>query len=199
MKKGREVLVTGGVGFIGSHCVVDLLQAEEDYEIILVDNLFNSQKKTIDAIEEITKRKIKKFYQVDLRNFEEVGRVFSENSIEAIVHFAALKAVGESVRNPIKYYQNNVAGTLNLLEHAQNYNVKKFIFSSSATVYGIPKQLPLTEDFPTEAVSPYGSTKLIVENVLRDMCRVNKNFNVILLRYFNPIGAHPRYLNYYID
>jgi len=186
----KEILVTGGVGFIGSHCVVELLQVDE-YEIIVVDNLFNSNLKTLENVEKITNKKVKKFYQIDLRDMTELSKVFEENNIEAIIHFAALKAVGESVQKPLLYYQNNLVGTLNLLELAQLHHITKFIFSSSATVYGIPKHLPLTELSPTEAISPYGSTKLMVEKIIHDLCRSNPSFHAILLRYFNPVGAHP--------
>ena len=182
-----SVLVTGGTGFIGSHTVVELLENNED--IVIVDNFLNSKPEVIDSIKEITKKDFK-FYEVDILNENELEKVFKENYIESVIHFAGLKAVGESVAEPIKYYHNNITGTLVLLKLMKKYNCKKIIFSSSATVYGIPKEVPIREDFALSAMNPYGSTKLMIEQILQDVCVSDKDFCAILLRYFNPIGAH---------
>ena len=182
-----SVLVTGGTGFIGSHTVVELLENNED--IVIVDNFLNSKPEVIDSIKEITKKDFK-FYEVDILNENELEKVFKENYIESVIHFAGLKAVGESVAEPIKYYHNNITGTLVLLKKMKKYNCKKIIFSSSATVYGIPKEVPIREDFALSAMNPYGSTKLMIEQILQDVCVSDKDFCAILLRYFNPIGAH---------
>ena len=182
-----SVLVTGGAGFIGSHTVVELLENNED--IVIVDNFLNSKPEVIDSIKEITKKDFK-FYEVDILNENELEKVFKENYIESVIHFAGLKAVGESVAEPIKYYHNNITGTLVLLKLMKKYNCKKIIFSSSATVYGIPKEVPIREDFALSAMNPYGSTKLMIEQILQDVCVSDKDFCAILLRYFNPIGAH---------
>lgn len=183
-----SVLVTGGMGFIGSHTVVELLNSGED--VIIVDNLSNSKKETLDAIKKIT-NKVPKFYNVDIRNKESLDNVFKENKdINAVIHFAALKAVGESVEKPIEYYDNNIWGTIALLDVMRNNNVKKIIFSSSATVYGSPKTVPIKEDFPKSATNPYGQTKVMVEQILSDVYTSDNEWSIILLRYFNPIGAH---------
>lgn len=183
-----SVLVTGGMGFIGSHTVVELLNSGED--VIIVDNLSNSKKETLDAIKKIT-NKVPKFYNVDIRNKESLDNVFKENKdINAVIHFAALKAVGESVEKPIEYYDNNILGTIALLDVMRNNNVKKIIFSSSATVYGSPKTVPIKEDFPKSATNPYGQTKVMVEQILSDVYTSDNEWSIILLRYFNPIGAH---------
>lgn len=182
-----SILVTGGAGFIGSHTVVELLEKNED--IIIVDNFINSKPEVLDKIKEITKKDFK-FYEVDLLDGEKLENVFKENKIEAVIHFAGLKAVGESVEKPIEYYHNNITGTLILLKLMKKYNCKKIIFSSSATVYGIPKEVPIKEDFPLATTNPYGSTKLMIEQILNDVCVSDKDFCAILLRYFNPIGAH---------
>ncbi len=183
-----SVLVTGGMGFIGSHTVVELLNSGED--VIIVDNLSNSKKETLDAIKKIT-NKVPKFYNVDIRNKELLDNVFKENKdINAVIHFAALKAVGESVEKPIEYYDNNIWGTIALLDVMRNNNVKKIIFSSSATVYGSPKTVPIKEDFPKSATNPYGQTKVMVEQILSDVYTSDNEWSIILLRYFNPIGAH---------
>ena len=182
-----SVLVTGGAGFIGSHTVVELLENNED--IVIVDNFLNSKPEVLDSIKEITKKDFK-FYEVDILNENELEKVFKENYIESVIHFAGLKAVGESVAEPIKYYHNNITGTLVLLKLMKKYNCKKIIFSSSATVYGIPKEVPIREDFALSAMNPYGSTKLMIEQILQDVCVSDKDFCAILLRYFNPIGAH---------
>ena len=182
-----SILVTGGAGFIGSHTVVELLEENED--IIIVDNFINSKPDVLDKIKEITKKDFK-FYEVDMLNEEKMEEIFKENNIEAVIHFAGLKAVGESVEKPIEYYHNNITGTLVLLKLMKKYNCKKIIFSSSATVYGTPKEVPIKEDFPLSTTNPYGTTKLMIEQILRDVCVADKEFCAILLRYFNPIGAH---------
>ena len=182
-----SILVTGGAGFIGSHTVVELLEKGED--IVIVDNFVNSKPEVLEKIKKITEKDFK-FYVVDLLDEENLEKVFIENKIEAVIHFAGLKAVGESVEKPIEYYHNNITGTLILLELMKKYNCKKIIFSSSATVYGTPKTVPIKEDFPLSTTNPYGSTKLMIEQILKDVCIADKEFCAILLRYFNPIGAH---------
>lgn len=181
------VLVTGGVGYIGSHTTVELIQ--EDKDVIIVDNLSNSNIVVLDRIEEITGVK-PKFYELDVQNREKLEIVFKENDIDSVIHFAASKAVGESVEKPLEYYSNNIKNTLVLLETMRKYNVKNFVFSSSATVYGDPHKCPILEDFPLSATNPYGQTKLMIENILRDICKADKSLNVAILRYFNPVGAH---------
>ena len=182
-----SVLITGGAGFIGSHTVVELLEKNED--IIIVDNFINSKPETLDKVRTISNKDFK-FYEVDLLDEENLEKVFKENNIEAVIHFAGLKAVGESVEKPVEYYHNNITGTLVLLKLMKKYNCKKIIFSSSATVYGLPKEVPIKEDFPLSTTNPYGSTKLMIEQILKDVCISDKEFCAILLRYFNPIGAH---------
>lgn len=182
-----SILVTGGAGFIGSHTVVELLEKGEN--IVIVDNFVNSKPEVLEKIKKITEKDFK-FYEVDLLDKENLEKVFIENKIEAVIHFAGLKAVGESVEKPIEYYHNNITGTLILLELMKKYNCKKIIFSSSATVYGTPKTVPIKEDFPLSTTNPYGSTKLMIEQILKDVCIADKEFCAILLRYFNPIGAH---------
>ena len=181
------ILVTGGAGFIGSHTVVELLEKGE--EIVIVDNFSNSSPKVLDKINEITNKNFK-FYEVDLLDEEKLEKVFIENNIESVIHFAGLKAVGESVEKPIEYYRNNITGTLVLLKLMRKYNCKKIVFSSSATVYGNPKSLPIKEDFPLSTTNPYGSTKLMIEQILQDVAFADNSFSVAILRYFNPIGAH---------
>ncbi|NLP51885.1 UDP-glucose 4-epimerase GalE [Bacillus sp. RO1] len=181
------ILVTGGAGYIGSHVCVELLNA--GHEIIVVDNLANSRKETLDRVRELTGKHFS-FYMVDILNMRDMERVFNSHNIEAIIHLAGLKAVGESVQPPLLYYQNNVAGTINLCKLMEYYGVNNLVFSSSATVYGMPEQLPLTELSPLNATNPYGRTKLIIEEMLRDFSYSNKNLSISLLRYFNPIGAH---------
>ena len=183
-----SVLVTGGAGYIGSHTVVELLNRGE--EIIIVDNFSNSKPEMLDKIKKITGKDFK-FYEVDLLNKEKLDKVFVENpNIESVIHFAGLKAVGESVAKPIEYYHNNVTGTLILLDVMKKYNCKKIVFSSSATVYGDPATVPIKEDFPLSTTNPYGSTKLMIEQILRDVYISDNDWSIILLRYFNPIGAH---------
>lgn len=182
-----SVLVTGGAGYIGSHTCVEILTA--GYEIVVVDNFANSKPEVLKRIEEITGKTFK-FYEVDLLNKDQLDKVFRENAFEAVIHFAGLKAVGESVKFPLCYYRNNLMGTLILCEVMQKYGVKKLVFSSSAAVYGAPERVPITEDFPLRAVTPYGRTKLMIEEILRDIYAADNEWSIALLRYFNPIGAH---------
>ena len=182
-----SILVTGGAGYIGSHTAVELLDAGEN--IIILDNFSNSSPEVLDKIKQITKKDFK-FYKVDLLDENALDKVFEENNIDEVIHFAGLKAVGESVEKPIEYYNNNITGTLNLLKVMKKYNCKKIVFSSSATVYGNPKTLPIKEDFPLSTTNPYGATKLMIEQILQDVNVADKDFRVAILRYFNPIGAH---------
>lgn len=182
------ILVTGGAGYIGSHTCVELLN--EGYDVIVVDNLSNSSKKAIDRVEEITGKHIT-FYEVDILNHDAMERIFNAHSIDAVIHFAGLKAVGESVVKPIEYYHNNMTGTLVLCDVMRNHGVKNIIFSSSATVYGDPAIIPITEECPKGSpTNPYGWTKSMLEQVLTDIHTADPEWNVVLLRYFNPIGAH---------
>ena len=183
-----SVLVTGGAGYIGSHTVVELLNKGED--IVIVDNFSNSKPEMLDKIKQITNKDFK-FYEVDLLDRENLDKVFAENpEIDSVIHFAGLKAVGESVAKPIEYYHNNITGTLILLDVMRKHNCKKIVFSSSATVYGDPATVPIKEDFPLSTTNPYGSTKLMIEQILNDVYISDNEWSVILLRYFNPIGAH---------
>ena len=182
-----SILVTGGAGYIGSHTCVELLN--EGYEVVVIDNLCNSCKESLTRVEEITGKKVK-FNEADIRDRETLDRIFVEEDIEAVIHFAGLKAVGESVAKPLEYYFNNITGTLVLCDIMRKHNVKNMVFSSSATVYGIPKRVPMDETFPTGATNPYGRTKLMLEEILKDIYVSDNDWNIILLRYFNPIGAH---------
>ncbi len=183
-----SILITGGAGFIGSHTVVELLNA--GYKVVIVDNFVNSKKEALDSIKKITGKDFR-FYQVDLVDRDSLNKVFDENpDITSVIHFAALKAVGESVEKPIEYYQNNIEGTLVLVDVMRKHNVKKIVFSSSATVYGDPATVPIKEDFPQSATNPYGQTKIMTEQILSDIYVSDHDWTVILLRYFNPIGAH---------
>lgn len=183
-----KILVTGGAGYIGSHTCVELLN--EGYEVVILDNLYNSNKKAVDRIEEITGKTVT-FYEVDLLDKEGVKAVFDKEEIDAVIHFAGLKAVGESVVKPMEYYHNNITGTLNLCDEMRNHGVKNIIFSSSATVYGDPAQIPISEECPKGTpTNPYGWTKWMLEQILTDIHTADPEWNVILLRYFNPIGAH---------
>ena len=186
-----KVLVTGGMGYIGSHTVVELI--ENNYEVVIVDNLVNSKIDVLDKIEKITGVR-PKFYEYDLCEKELIRKIFFENKIDVVVHFAGLKAVGESCDKPILYYQNNLISTLNLLEVMKEYDCKKLVFSSSATVYGSPDKLPIKEDFPLSTTNPYGSTKLFIEYMLKDLYKSDNSWSIAILRYFNPIGAHSSYL-----
>ena len=182
-----SILVTGGTGYIGSHTCIELLKNNED--IIIVDNLSNSKKEMIEKIKQIS-RKDFKFYQVDLLDEKNMEEIFKENEIDEVMHFAGLKAVGESVKKPIEYYHNNITGTLILLKLMKKYDCKKMVFSSSASVYGIPKTVPIKEEFPLSTTNPYGTTKLMIEQILNDLYVSDNKFSIIILRYFNPIGAH---------
>ncbi|MBR2500129.1 MAG: UDP-glucose 4-epimerase GalE [Clostridia bacterium] len=181
------ILVTGGAGYIGSHTSVELL--ESGYEIVIIDNFLNSKPESLKRIKQITGKDFK-FYEVDLLDEEALDKVFCENKIEAVIHFAGLKAVGESVAKPLWYYHNNITGTLILCEVMKKHGVKKIVFSSSATVYGNPASVPIREDFPLSTTNPYGATKLMIENILRDVFVSDNEWSIALLRYFNPIGAH---------
>ena len=181
------ILVTGGCGYIGSHTVVELL--DDNRDVVIVDNFSNSSPNVLDSIKEITDKDFK-FYKIDITNEDDLEVVFKENKIDSVIHFAALKAVGESVEKPLEYYYNNLNSTLVLLKLMKKYDVKNFVFSSSATVYGSPKTLPINEDFPLSTTNPYGASKLIIENILKDICKADSSFNVAILRYFNPVGAH---------
>lgn len=183
-----HILVTGGAGYIGSHTCVQLLEA--GYEVTVIDNLANSSKESIKRVEEITGKKIN-FYEKDLLNKEDLRQIFKENKFDAAIHFAGLKAVGESVALPLKYYQTNLISTLNLCEIMSEFGVKKLVFSSSATVYGKPKSVPIKEDFPLSCTNPYGRTKLMIEEILRDLAVADGEWDIAILRYFNPVGAHP--------
>lgn len=185
----KKVLVTGGLGFIGSEAVICLI--ENGYEPVIIDNLYNSKLAVLDRIETITHVR-PSFYEVDCCKYEETKRVFEENDIDAVIHFAGYKAVGESTQKPIEYYQNNLGSALTVLQIMKEKNVKNFIFSSSATVYGVPERVPLVETDPVgSATNPYGETKIMIERILEDTAKADPSMNICLLRYFNPIGAHP--------
>lgn len=181
------ILVTGGTGYIGSHTCVELIKA--GYEVVIVDNLYNSKEVVLDRIEKITTKR-PKFYHVDILDTEGLRKVFDENKIDAVIHFAGYKAVGESCVIPLTYYRNNISGSINLYEVMNEYDVKTVVFSSSATVYGDPASVPIREDFPLSTTNPYGTTKLYNERILTDVSTSDENWSVMLLRYFNPIGAH---------
>lgn len=181
------ILVTGGAGYIGSHTCVELLNA--GYEIVVVDNLINSSAESLKRVKEVTGKDFN-FYQIDLLNREDLEGVFKQNKVEAVIHFAGLKAVGESVRLPLRYYHNNITGTLVLSEIMQEYGVKRIVFSSSATVYGMSERVPISEDFPLGATNAYGRTKLMIEEIMQDIHVSDPIWSIALLRYFNPIGAH---------
>ncbi len=182
-----SVLLTGGLGYIGSHTAVELLENNED--IIIVDNLSNCKIEVADRIKEITGKDFK-VYVADLLDREAIEKMFEENEITEVIHFAGLKAVGESCKKPLEYYTNNITGTLILLETMQKFGCKKIVFSSSATVYGSPKTVPIKEDFPLSTTNPYGTTKLFIEQILQDLVKANPDWSCVILRYFNPVGAH---------
>lgn len=182
-----QILVTGGCGFIGSHTVVELLT--RDYEVVIVDNFYNSQPDVLDKIKTITGKEFK-FYEADCCDETAMRKIFSENKIDAVIHFAGYKAVGESVAKPLMYYRNNLDSTFVLCEVMKEYGCHKIVFSSSATVYGDPASLPIQEDFPVSTTNPYGTTKMYIERILTDLAFADKELGVVLLRYFNPIGAH---------
>ncbi|MCT7944938.1 UDP-glucose 4-epimerase GalE [Shewanella septentrionalis] len=181
------ILVTGGAGYIGTHTVVELLNAGSD--VIVLDNLSNSSIEALNRVERITGKSVI-FYQGDILNKALLQKVFNDHAIDSVIHFAGLKAVGESVAKPLKYYENNVTGTLILCQVMAEFKVKNLVFSSSATVYGDPASLPITEDFPTGATNPYGQSKLMVEHILADVHNADPSWNIARLRYFNPVGAH---------
>ena len=187
MRENMSVLVTGGAGYIGSHTVIQLL--ENNKNVVIVDNFSNSNPIVLDRIKQITNKDFK-FYEIDTTNQDELEIVFKENKIDSVIHFAAYKAVGESVAKPLEYYTNNIVNTLSVLNLMKKYDVKKFVFSSSATVYGDPHTCPITEDFPLSTTNPYGATKLMIEDMLRDISKADSTFNIAILRYFNPVGAH---------
>ena len=182
-----KILVTGGAGYIGSHTCIELLQA--GHEVVVVDNLINSKEESLKRVQELTGETLA-FHKVDLLNKRELDDVFHKSSIDAVIHFAGLKAVGESVSIPLHYYHNNVTGTLILCDVMQKYKVKNLVFSSSATVYGDPDKVPINEDFPLSATNPYGRSKLMIEEILRDLYSAEPSWNIAILRYFNPVGAH---------
>ena len=183
----KNILVTGGAGFIGSHTCVELLNA--GYNVVVMDNFMNSKPESLNRIKKITGKDIL-FYETDMMDSDGMKKIFAENKIDAVIHFAGLKAVGESVAKPLEYYSNNITGTLNLLKVMREYNCKNIVFSSSATVYGMNNPVPYKEEFPTSATNPYGYTKVMIEQILIDLANADKEWSVALLRYFNPIGAH---------
>ena len=182
-----NVLVAGGAGYIGSHTTVELLNS--GHEVVCVDNLSNSKYEAVKRVEKITSKKVK-FYEGDIRDGKILDKIFTENKIDAVINFAGYKAVGESCAKPLEYYENNIGGLLNLMFKMREYNVKNLVFSSSATVYGKPESVPIKEDFPLSTSNPYGSTKLFIEYILKDLYASDKSFNIAILRYFNPVGAH---------
>ena len=182
-----KILVTGGAGFIGSHTCVEFL--ESGYEVVVLDNLSNSKEESLRRVEQITGKKVT-FYKADMRDAAAMKQIFAENEIDAVVHFAGLKAVGESVEKPLEYYENNLNGTFVLLAAMREAGCKRFVFSSSATVFGMHNPVPYVEDMPTSATNPYGYTKVMIEQILHDCCNADPEFSVVALRYFNPIGAH---------
>jgi UDP-glucose 4-epimerase len=184
----RTILVTGGAGYIGSHACVELLEA--GYRVVVMDNLSNSRETALERVREITGKPLD-FVRCDLLDRPALDTLFNRHAIDAVIHFAGLKAVGESVAQPLRYYRNNVAGTINLLEAMAEADVRDLVFSSSCTVYGAPSRLPIREDFPLQAVNPYGQTKLTIECMLQDLALSDPAWNVSILRYFNPVGAHP--------
>ena len=182
-----SILVTGGAGYIGSHTVIDLV--ENGMQPVIADNLCNSKFEAVKRVRELAGRDIP-FYEYDLCDIDKVRDIFEKEDIEAVIHFAGLKAVGESVAKPLEYFANNLGNTLNILRVMREHGVKNFVFSSSATVYGQPKTVPIKEDFPLSVTNPYGRTKLMIEDILRDVYAADHTMNIALLRYFNPIGAH---------
>lgn len=183
-----RILVTGGAGYIGSHTCVELLQA--GYEVVVIDNLSNSKEESLIRVQELTGKSLE-FHQLDLADFTGLERIFKSRPIDAVIHFAGLKAVGESVGKPLHYYANNVGGTVTLCQVMQTQGVRNLVFSSSCTVYGEPRTVPIQEDFPRSATNPYGRTKLMIEDILSDLHVADTSWNIALLRYFNPVGAHP--------
>ena len=183
-----RILVTGGAGYIGSHTCVELLK--EGYEVVVVDNLYNSSEEALKRVEQITGKTVK-FYEADILDREALNKIFDAEDIDSVINFAGLKAVGESVQKPLEYYHNNITGTLILCDVMRNHGVKNIIFSSSATVYGDPATVPITEEFPTGGTTnPYGTTKLFIEQILKDIYNSDNSWDICILRYFNPVGAH---------
>jgi len=182
-----KVLLTGGTGYIGSHTAVELI--ENGHEVVIIDNLSNSKKDVIDKIKKITNQEVD-FFEGDVRDKSLLNNIFSAHKIDAVIHFAGLKAVGESVEKPVEYYNNNIGSTICLLEAMKEFNCKNLVFSSSATVYGNPDKLPIKEDFPLSTTNPYGTTKLMIEMILQDLYKSDNDWRITLLRYFNPVGAH---------
>lgn len=182
-----KLLLTGGAGYIGSHTCVELLSL--DIEVVVLDNLSNSSAVALERVKTITNKELT-FVKGDIRDKECLRSIFSEHKIDGVIHFAGLKAVGESNQLPLEYYDNNITGTIKLLQVMQEFDCTNIIFSSSATVYGNPKTLPITEEFPLSVTNPYGRTKLMIEDILKDFYKANNNWNIVLLRYFNPVGAH---------
>lgn len=183
-----NILITGGLGYIGSHTVIECINSK--HSVVIVDNLYNSSIKVLEKLNKFLNKDLK-FYKTDMQDIDAFEKVFKENTIDAVIHFAGYKAVGESVEKPLKYYDNNIGITINLLKLMERYNVKQIIFSSSATVYKESEILPLTENMPLGVTNPYGRSKLIIEEILQDIAHADKNFKAVILRYFNPIGAHP--------
>jgi len=183
-----KILVTGGAGYIGSHTCVQLLEA--GYEVSVLDNLDNSCEESLVRVKELTGKDFE-FYKVDLLDYDAVNNIFENDKFDAVIHFAGLKAVGESCSIPLRYYHNNITGTLNLCDIMRKHGCKKLVFSSSATVYGDPHTVPIKEDFPLSATNPYGQTKLMIETILKDLYKSDSEWDIALLRYFNPVGAHP--------
>lgn len=183
-----KILITGGTGYIGSHTVVELLK--QDHKVTIIDNLSNSKEMVLDRIEQITGKR-PEFYKCDILDTDKLDEICSQNQFESVIHFAGLKAVGESTEIPLEYYRNNVTGTINLLRVLQKHNIKNFIFSSSATVYGFNQDVPFKEDYPRSATNPYGQSKLMIEHILEDLYKSDPDWNIVMLRYFNPVGAHP--------
>ncbi len=184
----KTILVTGGAGYIGSHTTIELIQS--GYDVVVVDNLYNSKEEAVRRVEQIVGKKIK-FYKADVLDKDAMREIFKKHDFAAVIKFAGYKAVGESVQKPIEYYENNISGMLALIDVMREFNVKNLVFSSSATVYGNPHTVPITEDFPLSTTNPYGSTKLFIEYILKDLAKADPEFNIAILRYFNPIGAHP--------